>query len=321
MILFLHGEDQFLLHRRQMSLKQSFKEKYPQAEIFLFDFEDQRSPEDMQRIFDACADGLFSSEKMIVVFHPSTLVGQSEKLFLDFFGAIERKNEKTVFLFLEPGKIKKTNTIIKTLLRVAHKEEIFLPQTGSAMESFAQKELLRFDKELKFSRQALALLVTSVGNNTALLLSEIEKLAAYKAGAKVIEEEDVVLLRGDSKEEVLFEALDALGRGDRKRATTLLSSEATGSAGAYPVLAMCAWQVRRMLAVREAYDGGARRANDIVRETKLPPFVVQKTFSSLDHFSAGRLKAGLVLLSDYDVLLKTGGMEPDIALHLFVWKF
>jgi DNA polymerase III delta subunit len=119
----------------------------------------------------------------------------------------------------------------------------------------------------------------------------------------------------------IFHALDALGRGDRKRALFLFRTETEKGEGVYPVLSMCAWQVRRLLLVREAFDKGIRRATDIVSATKLPPFTVQKALSTIEYFPLMRIKNGLTLLSDIDTALKQGKADPETSLDIFVWKF
>lgn len=57
MIIFLHGEDEFLVLRRKRALVQAFTKKYPAGEVFTFDFEDQGRPEDVKRALGACEGG------------------------------------------------------------------------------------------------------------------------------------------------------------------------------------------------------------------------------------------------------------------------
>ncbi|MDP2838143.1 MAG: hypothetical protein Q8O53_02600, partial [Candidatus Moranbacteria bacterium] len=70
MVIFLHGEDEFLVGRRKRSLMQAFLKKYPGSECFVFDFEDQGTLQDVRRALEACEGGLFAAEKMVVLLHP-----------------------------------------------------------------------------------------------------------------------------------------------------------------------------------------------------------------------------------------------------------
>lgn len=323
MIIFLHGEDEFSVNRRRRALGKVFAEKYPEAEIFTFDFEDQGLPEDVRRALGACEDGLFATRKMVVFLHPLELGELSEKLLLQFLQERRKLESETTLLFAHPGKIKKTHPVTSALLKLADKEEAFTKldiKNQAAIRKLVEKEAAAFDLGIVFSRDALELFISSVGNDTARIVTELEKLSAYKMGGK-IEAGDVALLLEDVQENVIFTALDALGRGDKKQALVLFHREAGKTEGAFPVLSMCAWQARRLLVIREAFDNGLRRAGDIARETKLAPFVVQKALGSIERFPMARIKGGLAMLSDFDTELKQGRMDPGVALDLFVWKF
>ena len=133
--------------------------------------------------------------------------------------------------------------------------------------------------------------------------------------------EDVETHLRAPEENNIWNALDALGRSDRKQALLLFRTETEKGDGAYPVLSMCAWQVRRLLLIREAYDKGIRRPADIAVATKLPPFTVQKAMATIEHLSLARLKNVLALLSDIDTALKQGKADPEASLDIFVWRF
>ena len=133
--------------------------------------------------------------------------------------------------------------------------------------------------------------------------------------------QDIEALLVAPTENNIFIALDALGRGDQKRALLLFRTETQKGDGVYPVLSMCAWQIRRLIAIREAYDRGIRRPGDIASATKLPPFTVQKAMATIEHLTLTRLKKSLALLSDIDTALKQGKADPEASLDIFVWKF
>ncbi|MDP3957464.1 MAG: DNA polymerase III subunit delta [bacterium] len=321
MLFFLHGEDGFRVNERRSVFQKTFAKKYPQAEFFVFDFEDQGSLEDVKRSLAACEEGLFAIQKMVTFLHPFALGETAEKLLLNFLERFVKKTDvETALLFINPGKIKKTHPLAKFLMKHADKEEVMEKLEEKNIAAHIKKELAAIDEKASFSREALQIFILSLGTSTERIRTELEKLATYKPGG-IFEAEDVQLLVGSTPENVIFEALDALGRGDKKRALLLFHREASGAEGAFPLLSMCAWQARRLLQVRELFDTGIRRAGDIASETKLPPFVVQKMLGTIGNFPLQRIKNGLSLLSQYDTQLKTGGMDPLVALDLFIWKF
>ena len=139
-----------------------------------------------------------------------------------------------------------------------------------------------------------------------------------------ITNEDILLFLRPSSETTIFQALDAMSRGERQRAFLLFTEEQAGESkqeSVYGLLSMCAWQLRRLIQIREAFDQGIRDAAGIARETKLPPFAVQNALRSLGGLPLSRLTSGLILLADMDAAMKIGELDPGVALDTFVWKF
>ena len=321
MILFLHGEDEFLVGRRKRALVSAFVKKYTSGEVFTFDFEDQGTAQDVKRALDACEGGLFAVEKMVVFLHPFVLGDTSEKLLVSFLKEqVAQLPEKTILLFVHTGKIKKTHPLTKALLAQTDKEEVYDTLDGRALRNLITKELASFNSNVQFDARALESFLALTSGDTAKMMTEMEKLATFKSEG-LITAEDIEALLSVPEEMNIFNALDALGRGDKKQALLLFRKESEKSEGVFPVLSMCAWQVRRLLLVREAYDKGIRRPADIAAATKLPPFTVQKAMATIEHFPLSRLKKGLTLLSDIDIALKQGKADPEVSLDFFVWKF
>ncbi|MGK2848462.1 MAG: DNA polymerase III subunit delta [Minisyncoccota bacterium] len=321
MIFFLHGEDAFRLNERRGALQKIFFKKYPDGECSIFDFEDQNSPDDVRRAFAFCEADLFSNQKMAVFLHPSALNEAGREallLFLESF--IKKPAQLTTVVLTHPQKIKKTDTFIQKLLQLTDQEEVFLQPDIKQMAVYVKNELARRDPIARFSQEALMLFVTSVGVDMARMHTELEKLTLFKPGA-LLTVDDIRLFVGRTQEKIVFEALDALARGERKLALLLFHQEASGVDGAYPLLAMCAWQIRRLILVREVYEHGTRHLADIASQTALPPFAIQKILTTMDAFPLKRLKKGLAFLADIDIECKSGRADPLISLDMFVWRF
>jgi DNA polymerase III delta subunit len=307
--------------RRKQALVRAFHKKYAGAESFVFDFEDQGTKEDVARALSSCEAGLFASEKIVVFLHPFALGEVAEKSMSEFLKEQAASlPERTILLFVHIGKVKKTQSLAKILLAKMDKEESYDVLDGRALRTLITKELASFNDQVAFSSRALEMFLALTGGDTARMISEMEKLATFRETGEITEE-DIALLVAFPKEKAIFDALDALGRGDRKQALFLFRRETDNGDGVYPVLSMCAWQARRLLLVRDAYDRGIRRPSDVTVATKLPPFTVQKAMATIEHFPLSRIRNGLTLLSDIDTDLKRGKADPEASLDLFVWKF
>ena len=320
MLILLHGEDNFLVGRRKQALVKAFQKKYSRGEVFVFDFEGEGGVDGVGRALAACADGLFSVEKMVIFFHSFSLEEKAEKMLVTFLAEQGRRtDEKLLLLFVESGKIKKSTPLAKALFSALNKEEEVASTKDQGL-ALVKKELALLENELTFEPQALKLFLAATGSDAARIVSELEKLTTFKEAGKITIS-DVELLLERPQEQVIFQALDALGRGEKKRALLLFHQEGQKSGGVFPLLSLCAWQVRQMLIVREAFDRGIRRSPDVVVATSLSPYVVQKALAVIEYFPLARLKRGLSLLSDIDTALKQGKADPFVSLVLFVWKF
>lgn len=323
MLYFLYGEDEVRIGDRRRELLEGFRKKYPNGEIQIFDFEDSGTPETIRSACSACEQGLFMIPKLIVWLHPFALKEGEDALkkFLTRF--LKEPPSDTSLLVLASGKIKKTHPVASLLLKKSDRIEEMEPLQGAQLERYILTSLRAFDASLSIGRSALGILTKAVGSDMLRLKQEISRLAAYR-GIGVVTNEDVLLFLRSGSETTVFQALDAMSRGEKQRALLLFAEEQAGESkheAVYGLLSMCAWQLRRLIQIREAFDRGIRDAAGIARETKLPPFAVQNALRSLGGLPLSRLTSGLILLADMDAAMKIGELDPGVALDTFVWKF
>jgi len=320
MIIFLHGEDTFLVTRRKHALISAFCKKYKEAEVFTFDLETAGTDEDVKQALFTSETGLFATKKMLVFVNPFLLTAKGDAVMKEFLRKEQTFESETILLFVHGGKIKKSDPLTKMLLSAMDKEEVVDPMQGNTLRRFIEQELREENENVSFAPDAVSLFLTRLDGESARQISELAKLATFK-GAGIITKEEVALFIPPKDEERVWQAIDALGRDDRALALALFRSESVKNGSVYPLLALSAWQIRRLLCIREAYDSGVRLSSDIARQTKLPPFTVDKALRTLSVFPLSRLKKGLSLLSDIDTALKQGKADPEVSLDLFVWKF
>ena len=321
MILFLHGNSSLLIERRRRALALGFSKKYPEGEMRLFDFEDQGEVADVREALGAGAEGLFSSRKLIIILHPFALREGGSDTLLNFLETYaEKASDEATFLFVETSSFRKNDKRVKALEKVAEKVEILDAPTGKGLETWVQKELSSFDPAARITREALDDLIHATKGELPRLASEIEKLSIFCEGREITRE-DVECLVEFSREDVIFQALDALSRGNTSQALLLFRAEEAKPEGAYPLLSMCAWQTRRLLLVRECFDRGTRNASEVAVYADLRPFAAEKALQGITRFSLERLKKSLMLLAEFDVSIKRGALDPSVALNLFIWRF
>ncbi|MHB1133682.1 MAG: DNA polymerase III subunit delta [Chloroflexota bacterium] len=162
---------------------------------------------------------------------------------------------------------------------------------------------------------ALEELLAYTGNNSLLLEQELSKLAAFADG-RAISADDVRQLVTYSREAIVFDFTDALGRRDLRMALGKLHELLDADEAPIYLLTMVSRQVNQLLRARELLDAGTSPGN-LATELGVHRFVGQKLGEQARNFSLGRLRTLHDELVAMDAAIKTGKMEPEAALDLF----
>lgn len=166
------------------------------------------------------------------------------------------------------------------------------------------------------SPEAVKLLSDLIGPDMRLLDIEIEKLLAYAAGRRVVQQ-DVELLVSQARDAVIFELTDCLGRRETGRALQIVHQLQDDREEPLYILAMLARQIRILIQVGQLRADGLGQQETIGR-LGLHPFVVEKAWAQVGRFSMAQLEAAHSRLLAADWAIKQGQMEPSLALDLLV---
>lgn len=151
--------------------------------------------------------------------------------------------------------------------------------------------------------------------------SELCKLATYVDGERPINEDDVAALTPYVPEANVFEMVDALAVGNGKRALELIQQSLRDNPKdpGFGLFALIVRQFRLLIMTRDHLDrGGARHAAAIVEAVGAHRFAAAKLAAQARRFHIEQLDAILKRLQRYDQEMKTGRIEPRLALDLLV---
>lgn len=319
MLTFLHGEDRYRMKRRAIEYRAAFLREHHDGEVVTIDAEEGDPYTAVKCLLEAAEPGLFASEKLVILESPFGLPDTEKKRLPEYLPAFA-KSASADMLVVQPTKPRKNETLYTFLVKNADKTEEFAALKEGELERFALAHLKARGVTLNISREALQYLVREHEGDSAGFVSDLEKLSLYKPEGE-ISLADARALCDESPRETVFDALDALIQGNRERALLLLVSEERERTKDAPLLYLCAWRVRELVALREAYDGGIRQASDAARALKMNPYSVGKSFQHVTKLSLPRLKNALKNLASLEVETKTGGLDPETALTLFALKF
>lgn len=163
----------------------------------------------------------------------------------------------------------------------------------------------------------LQLLVDMAGNNLYRLENEINKICSYLDGEGKVTGEHIRLLVTGSLEVGIFALVDSIGRKDKNQAIYLLRGILQQGESPLIVLAMIARQFRLLLQARWLQDEGYTY-QEILSHLKTHSFVAKKILDQGKNFTREQLGRALILAGDSDYMIKTGQLEPCLALEILV---
>lgn len=159
-----------------------------------------------------------------------------------------------------------------------------------------------------------SLLAFTVGRDTALLKSEIEKLAAHAGATEEVTAADIGQVAVKSVECTVFEMVDALVAGQEAQAFTLLENMLRTGAERIGVLAMILRQYR-MLFHLKAMAEERIPANQAASALGIPPFAVSRSQRQAQGYTLEELRRAVALCIETDFKLKSGKLSQEGAVE------
>lgn len=319
MIFLLAGTDYFRLQERVQALEQAFLNSSPQAKKLAFDCEEAWGESERALLTSSLSMGLFATPYCIVVRGAEVF---EEKEGIAFSRMITAHDPSMTIVvtarFTGKQKLPKWWTALGKQNGVT--QEMFSEMNAGEQKQYLDDFLKRFDSQLSIEPRAKQFLLSSFAHDSGRLIQEVKRLA-LETTEKNITLAQALAGRGPSMESATFAALDALIQGNRARAIALFRQEEREADAPFALLGLCAWQVRRLIAIKELTEQEKMSIPAIAKELKTSSYPIQKTLPLLPRLSFDRLRRALMLLADFDQALKTGRMRPGVALDLFVWKF
>lgn len=148
--------------------------------------------------------------------------------------------------------------------------------------------------------------------------NELSKLADYIGDRASITEDDVSALTPYIPEANIFKMVDAIAQGDGNTALTLMHTLLRDKKqDALGLINMVIRQFRMLIQARAHLDDGGS-AQELNRVIGSSPYVAQTVQKQVRNFEMSDLKRIYHALHEMDIRIKTGRIQPDLALDLFI---
>jgi len=295
MIIFLYGQDSYRMKEKMKEIIEHYK-RIHKSGLSLKYFNDFFSLEDGFK-----QASMFKEKKLIII---NNLF--SDKEFKDKFLENKEsflKSDDLILIMESANEIKNDSLFI--FLKENAKCQEFKLLTGSKLKSWVQKEFKKYNSEI--NPQALDLLIEYSGNDLWRLSNEIIKLVNYKNKA-LIKKEDVKLLIRSKIETDIFKTIDAIAEKNKNKALKLFHQHLEKGDSPLYLLSMVNYQFRNLLMVKSSR----------MSKIKMHPFVFRKSCYQAQKFSLEELKKIYQKIYEIDFQIKTGKIEPEAGLDLFI---
>ena len=165
----------------------------------------------------------------------------------------------------------------------------------------------------------IKLLIDRVGNNPLIITNEINKIKIYKGNDKNITSEDILNLTNKIIEIDVFKLIDYIVRKDKENALELYNEMLKVNEEPIKIIVILANQFRIMYQSKELLKKGYSE-KDIASILKIHPYRVKLAIQNSRNYTSEMLLKYLNDLADIDIGIKTGTINKDLALELFILK-
>jgi DNA polymerase III subunit delta len=306
-IKFYWGENEFLINRAVQQLLQTVLDK----QWVSFNYT-QYPPESKETIYQTFSDLMTApvgSGGRIVHLPNSNLLGVcTEEILLQLEHILPSIPETNVLLITSASKPDGRNKSVKLLLEHGEAKEFPLILQWQTEALMHQVRALALEIGVTLTSDGCKQLVESIGNNTRLLWSELEKLSIYASGIPVNAEIVNSLVNNGASNNLLL--ANAIRLGNVSEALEILENLIKSNEPALRIVCTLVTMFRTWLIVKLMIASGCKDDGEIAKaaELKNPKrlyFLRQEISSS----SLSRLKNALKVLLELELMLKSGNDE------------
>lgn len=311
MTYVFYGTEEFLIKKELNKIKEKYN--IDDINISFYDLENSKL-EDI--IDDASTISLFSDNKLIIcdnayVFTGTTnkkLPEQNVKILEDY---LTNDNSDTILIFIvNKDKLDERKKVVKLL---KEKKQIKEFNKINNIDEFIIKEF----EPYKISRKEINLLRNRVGENLNLLHQEINKIKLYKDDVLEIYSDDIINLTTKNIDTDIFNLIENIVMKNKVAAIESYKEMLRLGEEPIKIIVMLANQFRLIYQSRNLYKKGYSE-KDISSMLNIHPYRIKLALNKGSKFQDDVLILYLEKLANLDINIKSGKIDKDLGLELFI---
>lgn len=314
-IFFLHGNDEFAIHRKIKEFESDFSDATT-AGMNTARLEARTMTEnDLNNAVNAMP--FLAPKRLVILSNPSAKFNNpaTRKKFGEFLSSAPDTAKLVIHELMEPKEIEK-HWLVKWAAKnssLVKLQTFFLPKQRD-MPGWIINEVKNQSGQIEPA--AAAKLAEMVGVDTRQAGMEIAKVLAYVNWQRPVRGSDVEAVCIVTSQQSVFDFVDALSQGNGKVAQKLLH-RLLENEDPFSLWGMVVRQFRLLIQAREILDGRGNK-DDVARALGAHPFVAEKTTGQAGRFSIQSLENIYHRLLKIDEGVKTSQVTLDLALDTLI---
>lgn len=315
MFILLYGDDTYRSLQKLNEIKAGFVKKTDPSGINIVTLEGEDF--NLEKFNNSAVQSGFLVTKRLIIAKNLLISKLTQELTSQLIELLPRlKKTDNIFVFWEAGEPDKRTALFKLLSADKKYTQAFKPLDNYKLTIWVKKYLN--ENKGKMNARTLQLLTSSIGNDLWQITNELNKLMAYKNGQEITEDDINNFVTAKINENI-FGLTDAIAAGNKKMSLKLLQEQLQIGMNEIYLLTMIIRQFRILARLKPLADQSYPEYQ-IVKETKLHPFVVKKTLPLVKKFTLNKIKDIYDKLTDLDRKFKSTSLPPQTLIDLFIME-
>lgn len=307
----------YLLYGNEAYLKKQYKDKLKKA---MADAEDtmnfsafEGKDINVREVIDLAETLPFFAERRVILIENSGFFKNAADEMAEY---IKQAAPTTYFLFVEE-EVDKRSKMYKAV-KNAGKIVEFAEQNEDVLTRWVLGRLKREDK--KITGSVMQLFLSKTGTDMGNIDRELEKLFCYTMGRDVITAEDVEAVTTEQISNKIFDMVNAVAEHNQKKALDLYYDLLALKEPPMRILFLISRQFQILFNVKSAT---AKRVDNrtIAQKAGIPEFAVRRNQAQARNFTQEQLRQALEDGVFYEEAVKTGRMNDQMAVELFLLTY
>lgn len=222
----------------------------------------------------------------------------------------------SIFFTVHADKLDERKKVVKQLQQKAVVLS-FQPLKDQELHAWVERRAKKYG--VAITPDDAASLVARCGSELRLLDKEMEKLALYVGAGGRITADVIERLASRTLEHDVFALVEAVVSGNLSEAFRIFYDHLKTGEEPIKLLALLSRQMRLLLSVKVLGPRGYSQ-QQLAGMLKVHPFAVKKAMEQARHFDERGLRSLLALLAEEDYRMKTGQVDKQLAIELFITR-